>query len=190
MIRTVTSLFALFLLLPLSAEAAKFKIDPVHSSVSFKIRHFFSKVPGHFNKFSGTFNFDKKNPKKSWVRATIQAASIDTGNKKRDKHLRSKDFFYVKKFPKITFKSTKVLSFDGKKGKVKGKLTMRGVTKDVVLQVTFLGLGSAGKGKVRSGFTATTTVNRYDFNIKYAPAILGKEVTINIEISALKTKKS
>src|SRR5437667_1156734 len=112
-----------------SAATTPYKIDPAHSEVGFRIRHFFSKVPGRFNDFAGAIQLDDKNLTASSVDVTIQTASIYTSNDRRDKHLRSEDFFFADKFPTITFKSTKITPVEGEehKFKIDGDLTMRGV---------------------------------------------------------------
>ena len=173
------------------AAPTTWTIDPVHSKVSFSIRHFFSKVPGSFNKFSGTIVYDPERPEASSVKVEIDPASIDTENEKRDGHLKSEDFFFVEKHPTMTFVSTKVLP-GSEKGKltVQGDLTMRGVTKPVTLDATFLGAGPTFQGTQHAGFEATAKVNRKDFNILWNRAldqggtVLGDDVEIRIGIEA------
>src|SRR5262245_57072321 len=121
-----------------SAAPATWTIDQNHSQVGFSIRHFFSKVPGTFDKFSGSTVYDPQKPENSSVKAEIDPASINTKNEKRDNHLRSDDFFDVTKFTTLTFVSTKVTAAGENKIKVDGNLTMHGVTKPVTLDVTFL----------------------------------------------------
>jgi polyisoprenoid-binding protein YceI len=174
-----------------SAAPVAYNIDPTHSEVGFKIRHFFSKVPGRFNDFSGTVMLDDKDLAASSVDVTIQTASIYTNNERRDNHLRSEDFFSAEKFPAITFKSTKVTPGDGGKFKVDGDLTMRGVTKPVTLDAELVGQGAVGRGGSSiAGFEATTTVNRKDFGILWnktldnGSTLLDDMVTINLGIEA------
>ena len=107
-----------------------YKIDPVHSSISFRVRHFFSYVNGSFKKFAGTISVDRDHPEKSSVTATIDPASIDTKNEKRDADLRSEHFFDVTKYPAITFKSKRVKQTGPDSGDIVGDLTMHGVTKE------------------------------------------------------------
>ena len=189
-----TALFGIALLLTFAftsiAQAAPttWTIDPNHSQVSFSIRHIFSKVPGRFTKFSGAFVYDPEKPEASSVKAEIDPSSINTANDRRDSDLKGEDFFYVEKFPTLTFVSTKVTP--GEKGKltVQGDLTMRGVTKPVTLDVTFLGAGPSFEGEQRSGFEATATLNRKDFNIVWnrtldqGGTLLGDDVEIKIGI--------
>ena len=162
--------------------------------MGFSIRHFFSKVPGQFKDFSGTIVMDEKSPPASSVEVTIQAASISTDNERRDAHLRSPDFFDVDTFPTLTFKSTKVAPAGKDKVKIAGDLTMRGVTKTVVLDVEFLGMGQVGIGGqsmgTKAGFDATTTVNRKDFGINWNKTLdqgglmLGDDVAISLHVEA------
>jgi polyisoprenoid-binding protein YceI len=169
-------------------------IDPVHSQVGFSVRHFFSKVPGQFKEFSGIIIADEKNPAASSVDVTIQTASIFTDNDRRDAHLRSPDFFAADSFPTITFKSTKVTPAGKDRYKITGNLTMRGVTKQVVLDMEFLGKGSVSMGGqsmgVRAGFEATMALNRQDYGIRWNKALdqggmmLSDDVEISIHIEA------
>lgn len=174
-----------------SAAPATWSIDPSHSQVGFSIRHFFSKVPGTFSKFSGSVVYDPQKPENSSVKADIDPASIDTKNEKRDNHLRSEDFFDVVKFPTLTFVSTKVTADGENKLKVDGNLTMHGVTKLVTLEVTFLGAGPSRQGEQRSGFEATTSVNRKDFGILWNKTLdqggtmLGDDVDIKINVEGV-----
>ena len=123
-----------------------YKLDPVHSSISFKVRHFFSYVNGSFKKFEGTISVDPDHPEKSSVTATIDAASIETKNDKRDEDLRSDHFFDVAKYPTITFKSKSVKQTGADSGDIVGDLTMHGVTKEITLHVKFLGKGKGMGG--------------------------------------------
>ena len=177
-----------------SAAPLTFDIDQPHSQVGFSIRHFFSKVQGQFKDFSGTIVMDPNAPAASSVKVTIQAASISTGNDGRDKHLRSRDFFAADSLPTLTFKSTKVDSAGKDRVKVTGDFTMHGVTKSVVLDVEFLGMGEVGVGGqsfgTKAGFDATTTINRKDFGINWNKTLdqggvmLGEDVAIGLHIEA------
>jgi polyisoprenoid-binding protein YceI len=174
-----------------SAAPATWTIDQNHSQVGFSVRHFFSKVPGTFSKFSGSVVYDPQKPENSSVKADIDPSSIDTKNEKRDNHLRSEDFFDVAKFPTLTFVSTKVTSAGKDKLKVDGNLTMHGVTKPVTLDVTFLGAGPSREGEQRSGFEAKTTVNRKDFGILWNKTLdqggtmLGDDVDIQLNVEGV-----
>src|SRR5512133_644006 len=170
------------------ADVSTWNLDPAHSQASFTIRHLvISNVRGEFQKFSGAVQLDDKDLSKSSVDVTIQAASIDTGNPDRDKHLRSPDFFDAEKFPTIAFKSTKVEKAGDGKLHVTGNLTMKGVTKPVVLAVD----GPTGeikdpKGNLRRGLSAFTTINRKDWGLNWsktveAGPVVGDDVKIHIE---------
>ncbi len=170
-----------------------YKIDPVHSSITFKVRHFFSYVSGSFKKFEGTINVDPDHPEKSSVTATIDATSIDTRNDKRDEDLRSADFFDVAKFPTITFKSKSVKQTGADSGDILGDLTMHGVTKEITLHVKFLGKGKGMGNKPISGWQVTPEpIKRSEYGLTWSKmvegtAAVGEEVTISIDIEAGKT---
>jgi polyisoprenoid-binding protein YceI len=170
------------------ADMATFKIDSVHSGVNFKVRHFFSKVPGKFSKFEGTIRLDEKNLAASGVEVTLDAKSVDTGNKGREEHLNGPDFFDTAKFPSITFKSTSVKVISQAPGathlQVTGDFTMKGVTKSVILEVDLLGTGKGPRNTMLAGFSAKTTINRQDFGVSYGKGAVGDDVEIEIEIEA------
>ncbi len=177
------------------AQTSNWTLDPAHSHASFTIRHLvISNVRGDFQKLSGTVKLDEKDLTKSTVEATIDAASIDTRIADRDNHLRSPDFFDVAKYPTITFKSTKVEAAGAGKLKVTGDLTMRGVTKSVVLAVE--GPTAEVKdpwGNARRGFAGSTTIDRRDFGLTWsklveAGPVVGDEVKIELEGELIKAK--
>lgn len=178
---------------------AQWNIDPPHSSAEFSVKHMgVAWVKGRFTKIMGIITFDPDAPLEGSVVAEIPAESIWTGDEARDNHLRSKDFFDVQNHPKITFKSTRVEKGMGEKYNIRGDLTMRGVTKPVVLETTFLGaqeIPAAQEGKPpthRAGFTGKTMINRHDFGIAWdMPAgpgikVAGGEVDITLNIEAVK----
>jgi polyisoprenoid-binding protein YceI len=175
----------LTLVLPAFAQDV-YKIDAVHSQVGFRIRHVVAKVSGRFAKFDGTIKVDAKDITKSSVEVSINAASINTDNEARDKHLKGADFFEVEKFPAITFKSTAVKEPAKGKLEVTGDLTIKGVTKQVTFPITNAGTHAGMKpGTVLAGFIdGTLKINRNDFNIKYGPGILGDDVEITLDIEA------
>ncbi len=174
-----------------SAQAATYQLDKEHTSVSFKIRHLLSWVPGTLNNFEGTLTYDPDKPETWKVDVTIQADSIDTRNDKRDTHLRSKDFFEVETYPVITFKSTGVTDVTPQGFKLAGILTMHGAEQPVVLDVESHGVGQDPWGNVRAGFTATGEIQRKDFNINWnetldnGGVLLGEEVKIILEVEGL-----
>jgi len=184
---TITTLACAIGLLAANAEVETYKIDPVHSSVNFEIRHFVSKTKGSFNQFEGTILFDAKDPSKSSVVATIQVPSVDTANDKRDAHLQEDDFFNAAKFPAITFKSTKwVAGDDDNEFEVTGQLTMLDVTKEVTLDVELLGIGPGMKGAQLSGWEIETELDRTEWGINGGKPAVGADVNITINIEAIK----
>jgi polyisoprenoid-binding protein YceI len=196
MLRTVRSLVMLAALVaaPLAASAATWEIDPVHSSIEFSIRHLMiSNVRGQFGKFSATVTGDPSDPASAKLEATIDASSIDTRNEKRDGHLKSADFLDVEKFPTITFKSKKVERAGEGKWKVTGDLTLHGVTKEAVLEVQGpMPPIKDPMGNVKSGASATTTIDRKDFGIVWNKAMdgggvmVGDDVAITVNVEAVK----
>lgn len=179
------------LLLVGTGFAETYKIDAVHSSVEFSIRHLVSRTSGHFNEFSGTIMYDPKHPEKMSVEATIQAGSIDTGNERRDGHLRSDDFFGVEKYPTLTFKSTSAKK-DGDAIMLTGDFTMHGTTKSITLPVTVLGVGKHPRNQAPiAGFETETVVKRSDYGVNNwtdAAGVLGDEVKVRITIEAIGPK--
>ena len=174
---------------PAFAAPVSYKIDPAHTAVAFIVDHIgFSKVIGRFNTVGGDISFDKDAVENSTVNVTIDAASIDTNHAKRDEHLRSPDFFNAKEFPKVTFKSTKIEKTGDKTGRLHGDLTMLGVTKPVVLDVTFNKDGVSPASKLETaGFSARGTVKRTDFGMKYGAPAVGDDIQLLIEIEAVKS---
>ena len=172
-----------------AAAVETYAIDVVHSSVAFSIRHFVSKVHGKFSKFDGKLVIDRANLANSSVEATIDAASINTDNQKRDDHLRNADFFEVAKFPTITFRSRQWKKTGEHTFDVTGDLTLKGVTKETVLKVTSLGFGPGMGGAQLSGWEATTKIDKKQFNMPdpaMLDAALGDDVAITINIEAKK----
>jgi polyisoprenoid-binding protein YceI len=177
---------ALSLALSSQAEATPYKIDSVHSSVGFSLRHLVSKFSSSFTKVSGTINYDAATPEKSSVEATIEIDSVATANEKRDAHLKTPDFFDTAKFPSATFKSKSWKKTGENTFDVTGDLTIKDVTKEVVLKTTLLGTGPGMGGSTLTGWEAVTTIKRTDFNVgepKFLAA-LGDEVTITIGLEA------
>ena len=174
---------------PLVALLLVLQFDPVHSTVGFKVRHFFSNVEGHFDKFTGTVQVDPDHPENSSVTCAIQTASVDTGTAKRDEHLRSPDFFDVTKYPAMTFTSKKVNVLGPDSADVVGDLTLHGVTKEVTLHVKFLGKGKGMKGGLTTGWEATTQIKRSDYGLTWnkvieGTAVVADDVDIDLQIAA------
>jgi polyisoprenoid-binding protein YceI len=180
--------------LPTLSHGAMWDIDPAHTSAQFAVRHLMvSTVRGEFGKVGGTVNLDEQDPTKSSLEATIDTASLNTRVEKRDQHLKSPDFLDVAKYPAMTFKSKKIEKVSDTKFKVTGDLTLRGVTKEVVLDVE--GSTKASKdpsGNLRIGGVATTKINRQDFGVQWNKAletggvVVGDEVAVTIDVELTK----
>jgi polyisoprenoid-binding protein YceI len=180
---------ALALVLAVPAKADTWKLDPVHSQVAFSVRHFLTPVPGRFGTFDGQIAYDPANPAASTVEVTVDTASIDTDNDRRDDHLRSPDFFDAASHPKLSFKSKKVAPLGESSLAVTGDLTIRGVTKEVTVPVQVLGvLGD------KAGFQTEFTIDRKDYGVVWNRAldqggtVLGDEVKIVLSIEADRQK--
>ena len=177
-----------------NAWAAVYKVDPDHTTVSFKIRHLFSNVQGQFNKFDGSIEYESGKPETWKTSGSIDVNSVNTNVEQRDKHLKSPDFFDVEKFPTITFKSTKVTDASEPKAKLEGLLTIHGVEKPVVLDLEIHGVGKDPWGNTRGGFTATTKINRKDFGLTWnqtletGGVLVGEEVEITLEVEGILSK--
>lgn len=169
------------------------KIDPDHTVVEFAVKHMMiSTVKGRFGSISGTIELDDEDITRSSVSVDIDAASVDTRAEQRDAHLRSADFFDVENHPKITFRSTRVERAGDDRLRVIGDLTIRGVTKEVVLDTVDLGRGKDPWGGERAAFEATTSVNREEFGLTWNTALeaggvlVGPTVKITLEVQAIK----
>jgi len=185
-----TTLAALALTLSSSLWAGEqYQIDTkgMHASIEFKIKHLgISWLKGNFNDFSGEFNFDEKNPAASNVQVSINTASLDSNHGERDKHLRGKDFLDVKKFPKASFKSTKVVSSKDGSAKIHGDLTLHGVTRNIVIDATQIGAGNDPWGGFRRGFEGSTKISLHDFNIDFNLGPASKEVELNLYVEGIR----
>ena len=169
--------------------AGTWTLDTAHSSVGFTVRHMMvSKVRGRFGDFSADI-VTAENPLESTLAATVQMASIDTGDEGRDGHLRTNDFFDIEEHPTMTFTSTKITG-SGTDYEVTGDLTIQGVTKPVTFDLEYGGVGKDPWGNTRAGFTLTGTINRKDFNMAYNAVLetggimVGEKVSIELDIEA------
>jgi len=169
-------------------------IDPAHSLVQFSVKHMmFTTVRGRFTDVQGVIHCaDESDPSSASVEATIAAASIDTGDEQRDAHLRSEDFLDAERYPAITFKSTRIDMMAEDQMRVAGNLTIRDVTREVILDTTYNGRGINPWGKEVSGFTAEARLNRKDYGLTWNAALesggllVGDRLDILIEIQAVK----
>jgi polyisoprenoid-binding protein YceI len=168
------------------------QIDPAHSEVLFSVKHMMiSTVRGKFTRFSGTVEADEQNPTGAQIAVQIEAASLDTGNEQRDGHLRSPDFFDVERFPTITFKSTRVEQRGDSDFALHGDLTIRDVTKPVVLDVEYAGQAKSPWGVTSAGFSAQTKINRKEWGLNWNVALetggwlVSDEIRISIEVELM-----
>ena len=175
---------------------AVWQIDPVHSHIEFKVRHMMiSRVRGRFEKFGGTVDFDPDNPERTGVDIEIEAASINTDAADRDAHLRSPDFLYAEEFPVLRYKSKRVEVIDDNHARLIGDLTIRDVTREVPLDVEYSGLAKSPWGSTSAGFTASTTINRKDFNLTWnqtletGGVLVGDDIEVNIELELIKQEQ-
>ena len=190
-ITTISTLAVGLLTASATATAANWDIDMVHSSVGFKVSHLVvSRTTGTFTDYDANIKFDKDNLEAG----SVQAASIDTENEKRDSHLRSGDFLDVVTFPTITFVSTSISPVEDGAFTMTGDFTMRGVTKEVTFECEFHGAVEAF-GSLRTGFTAETTINRQDFGVSWDKTldtgglVAGNDVDITIELELIQSKE-
>lgn len=190
---TIAERFAVSDKLSAEEQTGTYNFDKAHSSIGFRVMHMgLVEVPGYFRDFSGTIKYDGKDVAKSSVEFTAKVTSVDTGDARRDKHLRTADFFEVEKYPDMTFKSTKVEK-KGKNWMVTGDLTMKGVTKQISFPITVAGFVKDERA-TKIGVTAETIINRRDYGVNYGKnmpngvAALSDDikVVLNIEANMLK----
>jgi polyisoprenoid-binding protein YceI len=169
----------------------KWTIDKAHSNVKFTVTHLVvSDVDGSFKLFDGSMEHTKADYSDAKINFTVDVNSVSTDNDMRDKHLKSDDFFNAEKFPEMKFQSTSFTPQGGNKYKLAGNLTIRDVTKPVVFETTYGGVVNA-MGKTKAGFKAKTSINRFDYNLKWDKAteagglVVGKEVelVVNVELN-------
>ena len=171
---------------------ATWSIDAGHSAVHFGVRHMmFTKIRGRFTRWSGELRLDPSELPSSRVEVTIDAGSIDTGDAQRDAHLKSADFLDVERFPEVTFRSTKVEDLGEGKLRVSGELTIRGVTRPVVLDTEYAGRVKDPWGNDRAGFAARAAIDRTDFGLRWNQTLetggllVGNKVEIELELEAV-----
>jgi len=178
---------------PTATTLSTWTIDQAHSLAEFSVRHMMvSTTRGQFQNIEGTLQLDESDLTNSKVDVTIDVASLTTRDEKRDEHLRSADFFDVANQPKITFKSTRIEKKKGDDYLVHGDLTIRGVTRPVVLEAEFNGFGTSPWGQSVAGFEADTEISRKDFGLEWNVALetggvlVGDKVKIHLEVEAIK----
>lgn len=164
-----------------------YEIDPAHSTISFKIRHLgISWVTGTFQEFAGKGVFHPDSPEKSSVEVIVQAASINTGNDKRDEHLRQPDYFHAEKHPTLSFKSSQVEKAGDNKYKVSGDFTMMGVTKPLEIMVDLTDSAEPRPGEVRRGGETTFKIKRSEFGMESGLGMIGDDVEVTISLAGVK----
>jgi polyisoprenoid-binding protein YceI len=176
-----------------ASSMTQWRVDPVHSRAEFAVKHLMiTTVRGHFADVDGTVHENAADQSRSSIEVSLKVASVDTGVEQRDTHLRSADFFDAEQFPSITFRSTNIAAAGEDKLKVTGDLTIKGVTKPVVLDVTEEGRGGDPWGGQRAGFSATSKIDRRDFGLTWNQALeaggvaVGHEVKINLDIQLIR----
>src|SRR5688572_29170773 len=166
-------------------EAGKWKVDKSHSNVKFTVTHMVvSEVEGSFKLFDGTMENAKSDLTDAKINFTVDVSSIDTDNERRDGHLKSDDFFNAEKFPSMKFTSTSMTSSGDNKYKLAGDLTILDVTKPVEFDVSYGGTITAN-GKTKLGFKAKTSINRFDYNLKWDKATEGGGLVVSKEVGIL-----
>ena len=176
------------------AEMARYDVDPEHSTIEFRVAHMvISKTTGHFKDYTGFIEMDPEAQKVKTIEATVKTASVNTNHEKRDTHLRTPDFFDVEKYPTMTYK-LKEYKKNGDHYTATGDLTLRGVTKEIILTGNFNGVTKDPWGNVRAGFNAEGKLNRKDFGMVWNKAldsgglVVGDEVFIKLDIECIKAK--
>ena len=169
-----------------------FVVDPDHSEVGFSVRHLLSRTRGRFGRFRGVVHLDRRQPERSSVQFTVEAASIDTRQKDRDGHLRSGDFFDAANHPEISFVSTSIRRTSDDRYDVTGRFTLRGFTRELTLPVTFHGVARDPWGGERAGFSTEIELNRKEFGMVWNAAldnggfVLGDEVRVTIDLETMR----
>ena len=188
-----TTFFCLLMLIGMAgmfqlADAADtYEVDASHSMIIFRAKHMgVSYNYGRFNEFSGNLAVDETDAANSMIELEVKAASVDTGNEKRDQHLRSPDFFNAKQFPVITFKSTEVKKVDEDTLEVTGDLGLHGVKKSVTVEVVITGKGKNQQGTALIGFETTFTIKRSEFGMDYIIGAVSDDIRITVSVEGMK----
>lgn len=190
--KIILSVLFLFTAATATRAESKWVVDNAHSKVEFSVSHMvITDVTGHFSAYDGKITAKNEDFTDSQIELNIDVASINTDNEKRDGHLKSPDFFDAAKYPKITFKSKSFKKVDGNKYKLIGDLTIKGITKQVELDVKYNGTVKDPWGNTKAGFKLTGEINRFDYGLKWntlletGGAVVGETVTItcNVELT-------
>jgi polyisoprenoid-binding protein YceI len=174
---------------PAPAGAGSWTVDPVHSTVLFKIKHLgTSWAYGRFDDVTGSFTFDADKVENSKVEIAIKTSTIDTNNGQRDEHLRGPDFFDVKQFPSATFKSKSIAKKGDHAIAVTGDLAIHGTTKSVTIDMEHIGSSNHPMAGPRTGFYGSISIKRSDFGLNYGPDVLGEDVELTLSIEGTQAK--
>lgn len=174
--------------------AYEWQLDSAHSNFMFEIKHIFSTIRGQFNDFSGAVFFDPDHPEKSRCEFVVKVDSINTNNAKRDNHLRSGDFFAANQFPLMTFSSSRVSHTGGNKYLLEGKLTIKDVSQDVTVELTYWGQKESPvkKGRLVAGFDTRFSIDRLNYHVGdgkfYQMGVVAKEVDILVSLELVRDK--
>ena len=182
----------LLLIQPPSLFAEDYRVDTegAHASIHFRIKHLgYSWLTGRFNHFKGAFTYDAKKPDASKIEMAVSTASVDSNHAERDKHLRGKKFLNVKKYPLATFISTSYTPTTDKTGKLVGKLTLHGVTRQVTMDITQLGAGKDPWGGFRRGFETRLSIRLHDYGIQHNLGAASETLELTIFIEGIKDDK-
>ncbi len=170
----------------------RFEIDGAYSSIRFSVRHMLSRVLGRFGRWSGTIQIDEEVPSRSTVQVRIDAASIDTGMPERDAHLKSRDFLDAHRFRALLFRSKRVVKLDGQRYRIVGDLRIRNITRELVLDVEYVGRLDDLRGNARAGFTARASLDRKEFGLTWNQTLeaggllVGDQVDVDIQVEAVR----
>lgn len=170
------------------------EFDPAHTRIGFSAKHaMVTTVRGAFNDVTGHLHVDTEHPENSWAKVTMDVTSVDTRNSQRDEHLRSPDFFDAEKWPQITFVSTHIEEVDDRAFGITGDLTIRDVTRQVMIPLALTGIETGAYGELRAGFEGSRRLNRRDFGLEWntpldsGGVLVSEKITLEFEISAVKS---
>lgn len=192
--RILLMVCALILLGQPQAIGYEWKVDPHHSGILFEIKHIYSVTRGHFSEFTGDVFFDPENIEKSKFNFVVRVDSINTHNGKRDQHLRSDDFFAARKYPVMMFKSSRVSHAGGNKYILEGKMTIKDVTRDMLLEFIYWGQkeNPFNEKEMVAGFDSRFNINRLNYHVGngkfYKMGVVQKDVDVLISLEMVRNK--